>query len=362
MAKPNGRLVALLILVALLSFIFGTSFSAVGGAAGGATRGRFTLAQRLLPESGESGESPTPEDGGGAFTALSPSSWSLQPPPFAPPPPLPPPPPPPPPGSLALPARAAAPLSPPGAPPGTPPSSLFPEPGALVALGRVVVLGGGRALGSALLSALLAARAGNSSVPLPVAVEDGRTGFLAAAPFSAPLHEVDVLAAGALQELWGARRLAPDTLLVDMDPSSPVAPWGAPLACALLQPGFHGGALSRTRVLFLQPAGDAGVLSEDAGLRCYAPALPAPAGAPRAPAAVGALQWWAGAAAPSAHVLLGEGMDPTAPRAPTSPLIQLLRCLIAAGDGLPYEAHDFATERVLAAFFDAAAPATVAAV
>jgi hypothetical protein len=225
---------------------------------------------------------------------------------------------------------------------------VFPGPFELASLGRVVVLGGGRALGSAILSALLAGRAaGNGSAPLlPAAVDDGRRGFLSAVPFSVPLHEVDVQAEGVLRDLWGARDLAPDTLFVDLDPAAPVAPWGAPLACALLLPRFHGGALNRTRVLFLQPAAG-GVALDESGLHCDDAS-----GAPAA-AAVGLLQWWAGAAA-AQHVLLGEGMDPSSPHAPVTPLTILLRCLIEFGDRLPYEAHDFVTERALDAFFAAA--------
>jgi hypothetical protein len=217
------------------------------------------------------------------------------------------------------------------------------------ALGRSMVLGAGRVVGSAVV-ALLAERADpEASVR---AVDDGRSGLISVIDFRVPLDEVDVTRAGVIAALSAAGGgAAAETVFVDLDPGTEVfggsgggggggsggggdaaAPASATLACALLTAGA-------SRVLFLRGSG------ADAAAALSACADRARGGGG---ARVGVVDWGARGR------FVGPGLDPTAPGAPGDALTEGLRCLASGADALPYDAHGFETERLLALFFGAA--------
>jgi hypothetical protein len=207
------------------------------------------------------------------------------------------------------------------------------------ALGRIVVLGAGRAVGSALV-ALLALLGERASVR---AVDDGTSGFVGVVDFSVALDEADVAAPGVLARVLGAGAGGADTVFVDVDPSSPVAPSGAPLACVLADPGF-GVAAALSRVIFLRrPALSARSLDAllDACDGGSAPAPAAPASWPR----VAAVDW--GVAVP-----VGVGIDPTAADGDANDAITAgFACLARRADAYAYEQHNFELSAVLDLFF-----------
>lgn len=217
-------------------------------------------------------------------------------------------------------------------------------------LGRIVVIGAGRAVGSALV-ALLAARGDAVKVR---AVDDGTTGFVTAVDFSVVLDEANVTATGELARVLDAAAGGADTVFVDVDPSSLIV-WGegaAPaivsLACALVDPGF-GVAGSLSRVIFLHRPAHTSAHSLDALLDdCDSSGVVRGGGGadssiswPR----VAVVDW--GVAVP-----VGVGVDPTAPDADANePITAGFACLARRADAYAYEQHNFETSAVLDLFF-----------
>ena len=212
---------------------------------------------------------------------------------------------------------------------------------AVTDLGAVLVIGGGRPVGSALVAALQA-----SGVPV-WALEDGTRGFVTSVHYDVPLFEFNASAAGVLTELWAKR--APDTVFVDGDPLAPVEPWGAPLACVLTEPRFGLAQLSQ-RVVFLGDSAGAEAWGGDQGNSGLLPLGLKGLCSGRRPGALptlAALVTW-----PEVSALLGPSIDPTRPGAAAQgcPLNSLLLCLVRHAESQAHASHSFDMGRVFALF------------
>jgi len=229
-------------------------------------------------------------------------------------------------------------------------------------------------VGSALTSLL-------SKREIPVkAVDDGRTGFITAVDFDVVLEEVNVAEEGVLGSVLGrghAGEPPPDTVFVDMDPSTPVAPYKTPLACLLAVPQLGVASLGYKRVVFLgsdsslRPGaakaltdlldgclvGDGAEaalaelalnrlkenLQNDAGTASAA-SVTATTTAP--PPAVLLVTW-------EDAVILGPGIDVMRVGADEKdPLFSALRCIADSADSTPYDKHNFELGPLLDTFFE----------
>lgn len=219
------------------------------------------------------------------------------------------------------------------------------------ALGNVLVIGAGRPLGSALVAAL------HASGVAVWAIEDGTRGFISSVHYDVPVFEFNVsIGVGSLDDVW--KRRAQDTVFVDGDPSMPVAPWGAPLACVLSMPRFNLAGRLR-RVVFLSDSAGPGQFGVDqselskSGLAgfCakYNDALPEQVDVVYP--SVGLITW-------PERSLLGPSIDPTRPGVLATPLNSFLLCLVRHAESVPIASHEFDLEKVLTFFAGSLKPDT----
>lgn len=220
------------------------------------------------------------------------------------------------------------------------------NPSKLEHLGRIVVIGAGRPLGSAIV-ALLASR-----IPLSVrTIDDGRTGLITVSDFRVPLDEANVTAVGQLHRLLSPSGPSggADTVFLDMDPLLPVDTVpkntiGLTLACALRAP-----ALNLKRVIFL--TGDAPSLAEALGACAeVGDSVGQSVGEGVGVGSIGLMDWG------SAGRFVGPGIDPIALNASSTDndaLNKALLCLATSADALPYDVHNFELNKLLDIFFEA---------
>jgi hypothetical protein len=225
------------------------------------------------------------------------------------------------------------------------PSPLWSIP-STASLGNVLVIGAGRPLGSALVAALYA-----SGVAV-WATEDGTMGFISSVHYDVPVFEFNIsVTVGSLDDIW--RRRAPDTVFVDGDAATPVAPWGAPLACVLSMPRFNL-AQKTKRIVFLgDSAGSKQWGNDYSGLQeiglsglCakYVDSSKEQMDKLEYPS-VGLVTW-------PGKIILGPSIDPTRPGAHTfgSPLNSFLLCLVRHAENVPISSHEFDLGKVLTFF------------
>ena len=225
------------------------------------------------------------------------------------------------------------------------PSPLWSIP-STASLGNVLVIGAGRPLGSALVAALYA-----SGVAVG-ATEDGTMGFISSVHYDVPVFEFNIsVTVGSLDDIW--RRRAPDTVFVDGDAATPVAPWGAPLACVLSMPRFNL-AQKTKRIVFLgDSAGSKPWGNDHSGLQenglsglCaeYVDSSKEQMDKLEYPS-VGLVTW-------PGKIILGPSIDPTRPGAHAfgSPLNSFLLCLVRHAENVPISSHEFDLGKVLTFF------------